>query len=148
MERAQETLSELRRAKRTGVGPLTLRDRAEARRAAERQEADEAAERERREKTVADLWDRYSKEVVAIKNRASTAAEKARLWNTRIKPAMGSTRVNQVTEEDAGAVVRAPLRLDEAGTVIGGMLPRSRIFLRPPRDRRAALFRKRCPVGV
>jgi integrase len=120
VERAQETLSELRRAKRIGEGPLTLRDRAEARRAAERQAADEAAEHERREKTVADLWDRYSKEVVAINNRPSTAAEKARLWNTRIKPAMGSTRVNQVTEEDAGAVVRAPLRLDEAGTVIGG----------------------------
>ena len=30
VERAQETLSELRRAKRTGEGPLTLRDRAEA----------------------------------------------------------------------------------------------------------------------
>lgn len=120
VERAQETLSELRRAKRTGEGPLTLRDRAEARRAAERQEADEAAERERREKTVTDLWDRYSKEVVAIKNRPSTAAEKARLWNTRIKPALGSDRINQVTEEDAGAVVRAPLRLDEAGMVIGG----------------------------
>lgn len=120
VERAQETLSELRRAKRIGEGPLTLRDRAEARRATERQAAEEATERERLEKTVAHLWDRYSKEVVAIQNRPSTAAEKTRLWNARIKPAMGGTRINDVTEEDAGAVVRAPLRLDEFGTVNGG----------------------------
>src|SRR5215831_4589294 len=51
VERAQETLSELRKAKRTGDGPRTLREQADARRAAERRAADEQAARERREKT-------------------------------------------------------------------------------------------------
>ncbi|HEU0215270.1 MAG TPA: hypothetical protein VFQ90_01315, partial [Stellaceae bacterium] len=120
VERAQETLGELRKAKRTGEGPVTLRERAQARSAADRRATEEAAARALSERTVADLWDRYSKEVVAIQNRPRTAAEKTRLWNVRIKPAIGSIRINDVTEEGAGAVVRGPIRLDDAGKVIGG----------------------------
>jgi integrase len=120
IERAQETLGELRKARRTGEGAITLRERAEARRAADRRAAEEAVARALTEMTVSDLWDRYSKEVIAIKNKPSTAAEKSRLWKTRVKPALGEARINVVTEEDAGAVVRAPLRLDDAGAVIGG----------------------------
>jgi integrase len=74
----------------------------------------------RQQKTVADLWDRYIKEVVAIENKPRTAAEKARMWERRIKPAIGHLKINYVKEEDAGKVVRAPLRLDAAGRVIGG----------------------------
>jgi integrase len=118
--RAQEELSRLRRAKRTGEGPATLRQEAEANRRAERRRAEEEAAEARRQKTVADLWDRYSKEVVAIENKPRTAAEKTRMWERRIKPAIGRLKINDVTEEDAGAVVRAPLRLDEGGRVIGG----------------------------
>ena len=58
------------------------------------------------------LWDRYSKEVVAIENKPSTVAEKTRMWFARIEPAIGKLKISDVTEEDAGAVVRAPLRLD------------------------------------
>jgi integrase len=118
--RAQEELSRLRKAKRTGEGPATLRREAEAKRRAEQRRAEEEAALARRQKTVADLWDRYSKEVVAIENKPRTAAEKARMWERRIKPAIGHLKVNDATEEDAGAVVRAPLRLDDAGRVIGG----------------------------
>jgi integrase len=118
--RAQEELSRLRRAKRTGEGPATLRQEAEANRRAARRRAEEEAAEARRQKTVADLWDRYSKEVVAIENKPRTAAEKTRMWERRIKPAIGRLKINDVTEEDAGAVVRAPLRLDEGGRVIGG----------------------------
>ena len=118
--RAQEELSRLRKAKRTGAGPATLRQEAEANRRAERQRAEKEAAEARRQKTVTDLWDRYSKEVVAIENRPSTAAEKARMWERRIKPAIGHLKINDVTDEDVGAVVRAPLRLDDAGQVIGG----------------------------
>src|SRR3954467_8648765 len=66
--RAQEELGKLREAKRTGQGPATLRERSESMRLAERKTA-EAEERQRRlEKTVEDLWDRYSKEVIAVAN--------------------------------------------------------------------------------
>jgi integrase len=118
--RAQEELSRLRKAKRTGAGPATLRQEAEANRRAEQQRAEEEAAEARRQKTVADLWDRYSKEVVAIENKPSTAAEKTRMWKRRVKPAIGNLKINDVTEEDAGKAVRAPLRLDDAGQVIGG----------------------------
>src|SRR6195256_135161 len=80
LDRAQEELGKLRTAKRTGEGPATLRERAKVEREAERQ-ANEIAERRRREeKTLADLWDRYSKEIVAVENKPLTAAKKTRLW--------------------------------------------------------------------
>src|SRR5579872_2087347 len=60
VERAQEELGKLREAKRTGKGPKTLREMAAAQQKLERQQAEEEAARARREKTVGDLWDRYS----------------------------------------------------------------------------------------
>jgi integrase len=126
--RAQEELIRLRQAKRTGKGPATLREEAEVNRRAEQQRAEEEAAQTRRQKTVADLWDRYSKEVVAIENRPSTAAEKTRMWKRRIEPAIGVLKINAVTEEDTGKVVRAPLRLDETGQVIGGKAEAGNIY--------------------
>ena len=117
---AQEERSRLRKAKRTGEGPATLRDEAKANRRAAQRRAEEDAALARQQKIVADLWDRYSKEVVAIENKPRTAAEKTRMWERRIKPAIGTLKINDVMEEDAGKVVRAPLRLDGAGRVIGG----------------------------
>jgi len=117
---AQEKLAELRRARRTGQGHATLREAAEANRRAKRDEAEAEVALARRQRTVADLWDRYSKEVMAIENKPSTAAEKTRMWTRRIEPAIGNLKISDVTEEDSGAVVRAPLRLDAAGQVIGG----------------------------
>src|SRR5205814_10187459 len=49
-----------------------------------------------------------------------TTAEKTRLWERRIRPALGHLKVLAVTEEDVGAVVRAALRTDATGRVIGG----------------------------
>jgi integrase len=126
--RAQEELSRLRKAKRTGEGPATLRREAEANRQAERQRAEDEAAEARRQKTVEELWDRYSKEVVAIENKPSTAAEKIRMWERRIKPAIGHLKINDVTEEDAGKVVREPLRLDKDGQVIGGKAEAGNIY--------------------
>jgi integrase len=120
LARAQEELGKLREAKRTGQGPATMRERAHAKRSAERQQTEADALRQRLEKSVADLWDRYSKEVVAVENKPRTAAEKTRLWERRIKATLGQLKLRDVTEEDAGAVVRAPLRLDAAGRVVGG----------------------------
>lgn len=120
LARAQEELGKLREAHRTGKGPATLRERQQAHRAAE-QDARKAEERrQREEKTVADLWDRYVKEVVAVENKPSTAAEKTRLWDRRLQPRLGHLKVREVTEEDAGAVVRGALRMDNAGRIIGG----------------------------
>ena len=118
--KAQEKLAELRKARRTGQGHTTLRQEAEANRRAARQRAEEDAVLARRLRTVGDLWDRYAQEVVAIENKPSTIRQKTRMWRRRIKPAMGDRKIVDVTEEDAGAVVRAPLRLDAEGQVIGG----------------------------
>ena len=118
--RAQEELGKLRAAKRTGEGPASLRERAAAQRRAEQQHLDEEAALARRRRTVADLWDRYSKEVVAVANKPSTIAAKARMWKQRIEPAIGALKIEDVTEEDVGTVVRAPLRLDAAGRAVAG----------------------------
>jgi integrase len=128
LKRAQEELGKLRAARRTGEGPVTLRERAEAARRTERLRAEDEASRGRRQRTVADLWNRYSKEVVAIENKPRTAAEKARLWDRRVKPAIGHLKIGAVTEEDVGAVVRAPLRLDAAGQVIGGKAEAGNVY--------------------
>ena len=117
---AQEKLVELRKAQRTGEGHATLREAAEANRRAKREKAEAEVAFARRQRTVCDLWDRYSKEVVAIENKPSTVAEKTRMWTRRVEPAIGHLKINEVSEEDAGAVVRAPLRLDATGQVIGG----------------------------
>jgi integrase len=117
---AQEKLAELRKARRTGEGHATLREAAEANRRAKREKAEADAAFQRRQRTVRDLWDRYTKEVVAIENKPRTAADKTRMWERRIEPVIGHLKINDVTDEDAGAVVRAPLRLDAAGQVIGG----------------------------
>jgi integrase len=128
LARAQEQLIRLRQADRTGKGPATLRQEREANRRAEQQRAEQEAAQARRERTVADLWDRYSKEVVAIANKPSTAAEKTRMWGTRIQPAIGHLKINDVAEEDAGRVVRSPLRLDGAGQVLGGKAEAGNIY--------------------
>jgi integrase len=120
LARAQEELGKLRVAKRTGDGPATLRAMAETKRRAERERAEDEAARERQEKTMTELWDRYRKDVVAVANKPRTAAEKTRMWDRRIAPAVGALKVKDVTEEDVGAVVRAPLRLDSSGRIVGG----------------------------
>jgi integrase len=126
--KAQEKLAELRKAKRTGEGPATLREQAEANRRAEREKAETEEANARRQKTVRYLWERYSKEVAAIGNKSSTIAEKTRMWTRRIEPAIGHLKINDVLEEDAGAVVRAPLRLDGAGRVIGGKAEAGNVY--------------------
>jgi len=126
--RAQEELSRLRKAKRTGAGPATLRQEAEANRRAERQRTEEEAAAARRQKTVAELWDRYSKEVVTIENKPRTATEKARMWARRIKPVIDNLKINDVTPEDAGKVVRAALRLDDGGHLVGGRAEAANIY--------------------
>lgn len=72
VERAKAELSRLQEAKRTGKGPTMLRAEAEANREPEQRRAEEEAAEARRQKTVADLWDRYSKEVMAIEKRPRT----------------------------------------------------------------------------
>jgi integrase len=120
LARAQEELGKLREAKRTGEGPATLRERVRAKRVAERKQAESEAQRQRLERTVGDLWDRYAKEVMAVENKSRTIAEKTRLWERRLKPALAHLKVQGVTEEDVGTVVREALRLDASGRVVGG----------------------------
>lgn len=100
--------------------PATLRERVRAKRAAERERAEAEERRRRLEKTMDDLWDRYSKEIMAVDNKPRTIAEKTRLWKRRIQPALGHLKIKDVTDDDAGAVVSAARRLDDAGQVVGG----------------------------
>jgi integrase len=75
---------------------------------------------ERSEKTVSDLWDRYWLEIVSSENRPSTAAEKRRMWKSRIEPAIGSLKLKDVTDQDVGAIVRGPVKLDDEGRPVRG----------------------------
>ena len=140
LARAQEELGKLRHAKRTGEGPATLRERVRVRRKAEREQAEAEARRQRLERTVSDLWDRYSKEVMAIDNKPRTIADKNRLWERRIRPALAHFKVQDVSEDDAGAVVRAPLQLDAAGQVVGGKAEAGNLYRLLHHMFRKALF--------
>jgi integrase len=120
VKRAQEELGRLHKAKRTGQGPVTLREEAEANRRAAEQKAEAEAALARQERTVRDLWERYLVEVVAVENKRRTILHKTRLWRQRIEPAIGQLKVGDVTEQDVGAIVRAPLRLDANGQVFAG----------------------------
>ena len=42
------------------------------------------------------------------------------MWKRRTEPTIGHLNVNDVSEYDAGAVVRSTLRLDAKGQVVGG----------------------------
>ncbi len=128
VKRAQEQLGKLREAHHTGRGAATLRERRHLEREAERQARDAEEQRQRLEKTVGDLWGRYAREVIAVENKPRTAAEKTRLWERRVKPVLGRLKVRDVTEEDVGAVVRAPLRLDGAGQVVGGKAEAGNVY--------------------
>jgi integrase len=128
LKRAQEQLGLLHEAHRTGKGPATLRERARVEREAERQACAAEEQRQRSEKTVANLWDRYAKEVIAVENKPRTAAEKTRIWERRIKPALGGLKVRDVTQEDVGAVVRAPMRLDAAGQAVAGKAEAGNVY--------------------
>jgi integrase len=128
VKRAQEQLGTLREAHHTGKGAATLRERRRLEREAERQTREAEEQRLRLEKNVADLWDRYAREVIAVENKPRTTAEKTRLWTRRIEPVLGSLKVRDVTEEDVGAVVRAPLRLDAAGQAISGKAEAGNVY--------------------
>jgi integrase len=124
VKRAQEELGRLREAARTGVGPATLREKRQAER---RRIADETV-RARQERTVAELWDRYNKEVVAVENKARTMAEKTRMWERRVKPVIGALKINDVSEQDITTVVQMPLRLDAAGRLTIGRAEAANLF--------------------
>ena len=128
VKRAQEQLGKLREAHHSGRGAATLRESRRLEREAERQAREAEEQRQRLEKTVADLWDRYAREVIAVENKPRTATEKTRLWERRIKPALGHLKVRDVTAEDVGTVVRAPLRLGASGQAVGGKAEAGNVY--------------------
>lgn len=81
---------------------------------------EEATRRARLEKTVLELWDRYSADVVAAENKPRTAAQKRRMWERRIKPSIGKLKVKDITSQEVSEIIRSPLKLDSEGHVIGG----------------------------
>jgi hypothetical protein len=77
-------------------------------------------QKDRETQTVAVLWARYLAEVIAPHNRASTVAQKLRMWKRRIEPVIGLLPVRDVTGNDLSQIVHAPLRIDAKGNVTGG----------------------------
>jgi integrase len=128
LARAQEELGKLREAQRTGEGPTSLRERAASNRRTERQRIENEAAQARQQKTMADLWDRYAKEVIAVSNKPRTAADKMWMWKRRIEPAIGNMRVADVTAEEVGAIIRGALRLDARGQVVSGKAPAGQVY--------------------
>lgn len=83
-----------------------------------RQELEAAERQAKSELSMVDLWARYSLEVVAA-NKPRTAGEKTRMWRRRIEPALGKLKVRDITEAEAGDVVRAPLKMKD-DRIVGG----------------------------
>src|SRR5215472_5671014 len=71
LENVRAVRNRLQEAKRTGKGPRTLAEERNANAEAGRRRREEEEALARRQRTVADLWDRYSKEVIAIENKPS-----------------------------------------------------------------------------
>jgi integrase len=62
-----------------------------------------ARQKKRRENTVAAIADRYVREHVKAHNKASTAAEVARIVEKRIKPGLGAIKITDLTRSDIKA---------------------------------------------
>ena len=62
-----------------------------------------ARQKKRRENTVAAIADRYVREHVKAHNKASTAAEVARIVEKRIKPGLGVIKITDLTRSDIKA---------------------------------------------
>ncbi len=123
---AQEELIRLRQAKRTGKvrRPFARRPRRIA--------GPSSSEPRRR---LPRLAGKRSSPICGIAtprkwwpSRTGRAAQKTRIWRSRIEPEIGALKINYVTEEHAGKVVRAPLSLDEFGQVIGGKAEAGNIY--------------------
>jgi integrase len=87
----------------------------------ERRVQRDAAERERRERvSCAELWARYEIEIVAIRNRPSTAREKRRMWLTKVEPVIGKVAVRDVDADHIRTIVHGPMRTDKDGRITSG----------------------------
>jgi hypothetical protein len=42
------------------------------------------------------------------------------MWKSRIEPSIGRLKVKDVTNQDAGAIVRSALRFDKEGKIVSG----------------------------
>ena len=106
-----------RRSRRISLGPSTVLACEQARNqamtiiAAARNGEDPAAKRDtdREAITVTELADRFDKEHIALRVKASTGKEYRRNLKRFILPALGRLRVNEVTRADVGETLRPPL---------------------------------------
>ena len=88
---------------------------------AERRKERAAAEQERRERVLcAELWRRYELEIIATRNRATTAREKRRMWATKIEPVIGKVAVRDVVADHVRKIVHGPMRTGDDGRVVAG----------------------------
>jgi integrase len=89
---------------------------------------EEKERRERSEKMVCDLWDRYWLEIVSTENRPRTATEKRYMWHSRVEHRIGDLKIKDVTSEDAAALVREALRVDDEGRIVGGRAAAGNVY--------------------
>ena len=121
------TLAEARRLAEVPLSKIRAGRDPNAEKRAKRVEDD----RQRRERvTCADLWVRYTAEIIGARNSVRTAEEKGRMWTTKIEPVIGNVAVKEVEADHIGAIVGKALKRDKktarviAGTAEAGNLYR------------------------
>lgn len=57
--------------------------------------------------TMDDLWDRYERDRLKVKNRPRTVVEYTRNWTTHAKPHLGRMKVSEVARRDINTVIGA-----------------------------------------
>jgi integrase len=96
-----------------------------------------AAEKARNIYTVSDLADKFIKEHIKVKNKASTQAEHTRLVEKLIKPRMGAMNLKEVGPADVAGVLlkmqrETPIQANRVRAVLSKMFSKAELWeLRP-----------------
>ena len=115
LEKAIDTLNDLKRNRRKGTGPRTLKE--------QRQEQD--LEQKRRQAdglTVSEFWEEDYLSVLKARVKASSADREIREFNMRSKPTIGDKPLKEVSEIDVERIIDK-MRAD-------GLTPRTQEYLR------------------
>jgi hypothetical protein len=115
LEKAIGTLNDLKRNRRKGTGPRTLKEQRQEKELAEKHRQAEGL-------TVAEFWDQDYLNILKVRVKPSSAAREIREFETRIKPAIGGEPLKEVTEIDVERIIDK-MRGE-------GLSPRSQVYLR------------------
>ena len=115
---------------------------------AERKAKREAEAKERRERiSCRELWARYEIEVMAARNRPTTAAQKKRMWATKIEPVIGAVAVRDVDGDHVRRIVHGPMKVED-GRVVSGKGEAGNLYRLLKHMMRTAIRWKLRPAGA